>query len=163
MKTPEKILQSRWLRPIAHLFSHPSLWHSNRRSVSRAVAIGLLSAFLVPIGQFAAAAMLALKARANVPIAMAATLVTNPITFPPIYYAAYRTGLHCLTAVGYDFQSRSREADVIGYLSQLVGPTVLGLLIFGVASASTAYLTSRLWFRYRLSSRWSRRFKATHA
>ena len=31
--------------------------------------------------------------RANVPAAVSSTLVSNPLTFAPIYYLAYRTGL----------------------------------------------------------------------
>jgi uncharacterized protein (DUF2062 family) len=30
--------------------------------------------------------------RANVPITIASTLVTNPVTFGPVYYGAYRLG-----------------------------------------------------------------------
>ena len=30
---------------------------------------------------------------ANVPAAVSSTLVSNPLTFAPIYYLAYRTGL----------------------------------------------------------------------
>ena len=38
------------------------------------------------------AAILAIPARANVAIAAACTLVVNPLTIPPMYYAAYRIG-----------------------------------------------------------------------
>jgi uncharacterized protein (DUF2062 family) len=92
MKSREAILRSRWVRPFAHYFAHPSLWHLNRRSVPRGLAVGLFAAFALPVGQFALAALLAIPLRANVPLAAAATLVSNPITFAPIYIGAYKLG-----------------------------------------------------------------------
>ena len=35
---------------------------------------------------------MAVALRANVPTAVASTLVTNPITFPPVYFAAWKVG-----------------------------------------------------------------------
>lgn len=152
MRDRETILRSRWLRPFAHLFSHPSLWHLNRRSVPRALAIGLFAAFALPVGQFALAAFLAVPLRANVPLSAVATLVTNPLTMPPIYYAAYRLGSFLL-------KHSNREADELAKslgsrLLDVSGPTALGLLIFAIVSAATAYIVGAAWWRLRLVKRW---------
>ena len=56
------------------------------------MAVGLFWGLLIPIGQIPFAAATALVLRANVPVAAAATFITNPFTFPPVYYAAWRTG-----------------------------------------------------------------------
>ena len=64
----------------------------NRRSVPRGVALGLFVAVLIPVMHTAIAAILAIPTRANVAIAAAFTLVVNPLTIPPLYYAAYRVG-----------------------------------------------------------------------
>ena len=64
----------------------------NRRSVPRAVALGLFVAVIIPVMHTAIAAILAIPTRANVAIAAAFTLVVNPLTIPPLYYAAYRVG-----------------------------------------------------------------------
>jgi uncharacterized protein len=149
MKTKDEILSSRWVRPIAHRLVHPSLWHMNRRSVSKALAIGLLSAFLFPIGQFVCAALLAIPTRANVSVAAAATLVTNPLTFPPIYYAAYRIG----TWAGLD----AIESAPLRLFASLA----IGMLCMGIALATSGYLISRLYFRIRLVRRWSVRSAAS--
>lgn len=149
MKSREDILASRWIRPVAHRLVHPSLWHLNRRSVSKALAIGLLSAFIVPIGQFICAALLAIPTRANVPVAAAATLVTNPITFPPIYYAAYQLG----AGLG---------LDTIAYTPvRLFAAVAAGMICMGVVLATMGFLASRLYFRIRLSRRWSLRREAS--
>ena len=156
MKSRDDILASRWLRPFAHLFSHPSLWHLNRRSVPRALALGLFAAFILPIGQFLLAALLALVIRANVPLAAATTLVTNPLTFPPIYYAAYRLGSTLLShspgqGAGELAQSFGRQ------LLEVSGPTALGLVIFAFVGAATGYAIGSLWWRLKLVQRWQNR------
>ncbi|MDQ3483713.1 MAG: DUF2062 domain-containing protein [Pseudomonadota bacterium] len=146
-------MASRWMRPIAHLFSHPTLWHLNRRSVPRALALGLFSAFILPVGQFALAALLALVIRANVPLAAATTLVTNPLTFPPIYYGAYKLGALLL---------RQQSSDSAGELARsfgekvldVSGPTALGLLIFAIVGAAVGYTLGAMWWRLRLVQRW---------
>lgn len=145
MKSREEILASRWLRPFAHRLAHPSLWHVNRRSASKALAIGLLSAFIIPIGQFACAALLAIPTRANVPIAAAATLVTNPLTFAPIYYAAYRLS----SLFGF-------EAGATHPLQLIAGVTV-AMACLGVLFAAIGFLAARVYFRWRLVRRWSSR------
>src|SRR5215213_1024863 len=80
------------LRPFARQLSQPNLWHFNHRSVSRGVALGLGIGVLIPVMHIVIASLLAIPARANVMIAAAFTLVVNPLTIPPLYYAAYRVG-----------------------------------------------------------------------
>lgn len=153
MTQRDKILRSRWLRPFAHLFSHPSLWHLNQRSVPRALALGLFAAFILPVGQFALAALLAVAVRANVPLAAAATLVTNPLTFPPIYFGAYKLG----SAVLGSGRADGLANDLGSKLLDVSGPTALGLLIFAIAGAATGFIVGTLWWRFKLVRRWKRR------
>jgi uncharacterized protein (DUF2062 family) len=156
MRDREAILASRWLKPFAHLFAHPALWHLNRRSVPRALAIGFFTAFIIPLGQFALAALVAVAMRANVPLAAAATLITNPLTFPPIYFAAYHVGFLLLPTA---------PAEAVGEVAQglgstlldVSGPTALGLLIFAVVSAVLGHAAGALWWRARLLRRWRQR------
>lgn len=149
------ILANRWLKPFAHLFAHPTLWHLNRRSVPRALAIGFFTAFIIPVGQFALAALVAVAMRANVPLAAAATLISNPLTFPPIYYAAYKVGFFLLpdTSAGVGDVAQSLGAMLL----DVSGPTALGLLIFAIVSAVVGYLAGAIWWRISLLRRWRRR------
>ena len=156
MKSREEILKSRWVRPFAHLFAHPSLWHLNRRSVPRALAIGLFAAFILPLGQFALAALLALPLRANVPLAAATTLVTNPLTFPPIYYAAYKVGTLVLSYPSGDGAGELARGLGEQFLD-VSGPTALGLLIFAIVGSSLGYLVGSAFWRLRLVERWKGR------
>ncbi|MEN3951029.1 DUF2062 domain-containing protein [Iodidimonas sp. SYSU 1G8] len=88
----ERLRSSRWLRWLGPALHHRRLWHLSRRGVALGVAIGMFFGLLIPFGQIAAAAVLALALRANLPAAVAATLVSNPLTFAPFYYLAYRIG-----------------------------------------------------------------------
>ena len=153
MHQRDKILQSRWLRPFAHLFAHPSLWHLNKRSVPRALALGLFAAFILPVGQFVLAALMALGVRANVPLAAATTFVSNPLTFPPIYIGAYKLGSEVLGSG----PASSVATDLGSQLLDVSGPTALGLLIFALVGAGLGYALGTLWWRLRLVRRWNRR------
>ncbi len=63
-----------------------------RHAVARGVAIGFFCAFLVPVAQLPIAALSAFALRANPWVSASATLVSNPLTYAPIYYAAFRIG-----------------------------------------------------------------------
>src|SRR5215218_3673713 len=84
----ETVHRNRLLRPFARQLSQPNLWHLNHRSVARGVALGLGVGVLIPVMHIVVASLLAIPARANVMIAAAFTLVVNPLTIPPLYYAA---------------------------------------------------------------------------
>jgi uncharacterized protein len=84
----ERLLASRCLGPFVHHLEDERLWQLTRHSVARAVAIGLFYGLMLPFGQFLFAVVTAIVLRANVALSAAFTLVTNPFTFPPIYWAA---------------------------------------------------------------------------
>src|SRR5262245_420160 len=70
------------VRPVAHLLLQPALWRFTRRSVPRAVGVGFFVGILVliPGVQPVAAAFSAIPVRANVPLTVAVTFLTNPLT-----------------------------------------------------------------------------------
>lgn len=88
----EKLLASRWLRWLAPWLGHSALWHWSRRGVALGVALGVFFGLLIPLAQIPATALAAIVLRANLPAAAASTLITNPVTFGPLYFAAYRLG-----------------------------------------------------------------------
>ena len=79
-----------WIGPAIY---HPRLWHLNRQGVALGLSIGLFFGFLVPVFQIPFAAMFAVWLRANILVAVCSTLVSNPFTYAPIWFFAYRLGL----------------------------------------------------------------------
>jgi uncharacterized protein (DUF2062 family) len=164
----DAILENRWIRPFAHRLGHPSLWHLNRRSVSRGVALGLVAGFLIPVGQIVAAALAALSVRANIVVAATATLVTNPLTFPPIYYAAYRVGQFLM---GTDSARGLTEDQVLALaesatsasgttswsVANVLLPLAIGLLVFAIVSGVVGFFVARLFWTLRVQGKWRRR------
>jgi uncharacterized protein (DUF2062 family) len=88
----QELEANRWLGVLAPYLADPKLWHWSRRGVAAGVATGLFIGLLIPVAQILLAAFAAVVLRANIPAAAAATLITNPLTVPPIYYAAYQLG-----------------------------------------------------------------------
>ncbi len=160
MPTPEEIAASRIMRPIAHRVLHPSLWHMNRRSVARGVACGMFWGFAVPFMQAFFAALSAVYARGNVPVAALCTFISNPFTTGPIVYAAYKMGCALLAPA----QARSLDAPPLQWFEQAAkwigdfgAPTFLGLLVFGAATAAISYVAVQIVWRQRTVAKWRRR------
>jgi len=74
------------------LLRRPRLWRWSRRGVALGVALGIFFGLLIPVAQIPLSVGAAVLLRANVPAAAVSTLVTNPLTFGPLYYAAYKLG-----------------------------------------------------------------------
>ncbi|MDD5404664.1 MAG: DUF2062 domain-containing protein [Sulfuricella sp.] len=87
----EVLLANRWLRWLAPWLGHPKLWHWSRRGVALGVALGVFFGLLIPLAQIPLTAA-AVVLRANLPAAAASTLISNPVTFAPLYYTAYHLG-----------------------------------------------------------------------
>lgn len=92
LPSPQSIHGNRWLRWIGPALHHPRLWRFSRRGLALGVALGLFFGLLVPVAQIPLSAGAAVLLRANLPAAVACTLVTNPVTFGPVYYGAWQLG-----------------------------------------------------------------------
>jgi uncharacterized protein (DUF2062 family) len=90
--TPETLVRQRWLRWLGPSIAHPGLWSANRHAIALGLAIGMFFGLLIPIAQMPLSAAAAVLLRANLPTAVVSTLVTNPVTVAPLYYAAWRLG-----------------------------------------------------------------------
>lgn len=161
--TQDSLERNRLLKPFARHLGQPALWRFNRRSVPRAVALGLFVGVIIPVMHTAIAALLAIPVRANIAITAMLTLVVNPLTIPPIYYAAYRLGSWELHHDAQIINPVTAER-VSGDLSQIMfwihhasGPIAVGVLTIAFASAVLGYLISAVLWRYRLANRWRRR------
>lgn len=163
----------RWLRP---LLQRPWLWHLTRRSVAAGAAIGVFFGLLIPVLQILAAGAAAVLLRANLPVAAAATLVSNPVTYVPIWVAAYQTGAALLgdatdasltraQATALAEHLEASDGDTSTWTQRVLGigkPLMLGLALFATAGAVIAWTAVHLlWIaavalrRRRRRARWA--------
>jgi uncharacterized protein (DUF2062 family) len=156
LPTRESIHRSRLLRPLAPHLAHSSLWRLNRRSVPRGVALGLFVGILIPVMHTAIAAVLAIPTRANIVIAAAFTLVVNPLTIPPLYYAAYRVGNwelhHDAPLVNPAAAERfsGELSRLLFWIHEASGPIAVGVLSIAVAAALIGYFGASVVWTSRL-------------
>lgn len=92
LPTPEKLRENRLIAMFAPFLADPRLWQVNRNSLGRAVYVGVLAAFFPLPGQMPLAIIGALLVRANIPMAVALTWITNPLTAIPVFWLAYSLG-----------------------------------------------------------------------
>lgn len=149
---PETLVKQRGLRWLGPLLTRSGLWHFGRREVAAGAAIGVFFGFLVPVLQILLAALVAVMLRANLPVAAAATLVSNPVTYLPIGIAAYKTGGALL---GDEIDEQQAAAALGGgdarpwldRIAAIARPLALGLAIFAVAGAAIAWVAVTLGWR----------------
>lgn len=174
LPTRESLHDNRWLRWLGPALHHPRLWHMSRKGIAMGLALGVFFGLLIPVAQIPFSATMAVILRANLPMAVASTLVTNPVTFGPVYYGAYKLGKFVLREGALSAeevaevlaQTQPEEANKgLGFwervktwwvhLGRVGKPLLVGLGIVATATGLAAYfLVSGLW---ALKIRWSRR------
>jgi len=117
----------------------------NRRSVTRAIAIGLFWAFIpMPMQMLAVIATTPLL-KFNVPIAISMVWLSNPFTMPPMYYVEYLTGNFILGLEGI------REIELtVAWFKENIGdifvPLYVGTAFYSIVVTGIVYLVlNRLW------------------
>jgi uncharacterized protein (DUF2062 family) len=163
MPSHDKIKNHKQLQIFGSLLNDPCLWHFNRRSVSGAFAVGLICAFIPIPFQMVIAAAVAITVRVNLPLSVALVWVSNPITMPPLFYAAYKLGALVLGQEPHDFIFELSFNWLLTELGLIWQPFLLGCFIFGVLSAFISYTSVRyLWGRHIIKE-WENRKKKRQA
>lgn len=144
-------------RMFGSLLHEANLWHLNRSSVVRAVAVGLLAAFVPVPGQMVLAAAGAIVVRCNLPVAMAMVWVSNPLTMGPLFYITYATGARILGLPRRNIEFEMSLDWLSTQLASVWEPLLLGCLVVGVTTAALgAALVSLLW-RVHVGRSWQAR------
>lgn len=137
-----------WLRPVASRLLHPQLWRFQHEAVARGVAVGTFWAFVIPFAQVVVAAAHCTWWRANIPVAAAMTMVTNPLTIGFWLWLAYQTGALILgQPMG---QPTPSGVGAPSWLAEFGWPTVLGMGVFAIGGAALGYVSVKLIWRLRV-------------
>jgi uncharacterized protein len=161
----ETVLNYRFIKPFASYLGHASLWHFNRRSVSRGVGIGLLFAFIVPVAQIFIAAIAAVPARANLAVTILMTTITNPLTVGLMAPLAHRVGRWIIGSdaplnlpkrpIGtswWDWITNQYYWEALA--DMLVGPWAIGMAVIGIVTGLLGYMLSNFMYaRYLRAKR----------
>ncbi|MCA1925837.1 MAG: DUF2062 domain-containing protein [Thiobacillus sp.] len=160
MPDPDTLRRHRALRWLGPRLQHPRLWHVNRRGIAMGIAVGTFFGLLIPVAQILFAALAALLLRANMAAAVGSTLITNPFTFAPVYYAAYHLGAWMLgegvTQRG-EAELASAAAETATGLAlwmdrvgSVGAPLALGLLTLAVTLSVAIYFVIHWVWRLRV-------------
>jgi len=152
---PESLKSHKHLGWLSKHLHDASLWNFNRRSISKAFAVGLFCAFIPVPFQMLLAAPAAVIFSANLPLSVALVWITNPFTMAPIYYACYKLGAWILgVGIEQDFiMSLEYVWEVFGLIWQ---PFLLGCLVVSAVSAFIGYWAIQFIYRFKAYKRVNR-------
>ena len=156
----ESLEQNRWLRPVAHHLLRSELWRFNRRSVPRGIALGFFTGIAVPFAHTPIAMLIAVGLRANVPVAAAATWISNPFTWVLMFPVAYRIGrflIHVDVATGLGplpgVVVESGSHHMLHRLAGAGAQIAAGLAVEAVVVSALGYALATLLWRLRVARR----------
>ncbi|MDE1166393.1 MAG: DUF2062 domain-containing protein [Pseudomonas sp.] len=162
MPNPASIREHKSLRFFGRLLHDPNLWHLNRHSVARAMAVGLFAAFMPMPLQMLLAAALAIMVRGNMPISVSLVWLTNPFTMAPIFFVTYSLGAWLLGTPPRSLPDDLTWEWVSGQLSTLWQPFVLGSVVMGVVMGVAGYAMTMGYWRWWVGRQWRNRREHRH-
>lgn len=165
----DQITDHPWVQRYAPRLAEPDLWHLNRRSSARAVAIGLFSGLIPGPLQVIGAVGLSILFRAHFPLAAITTLYTNPVTIVPLYLLAYQYGGLFIEPRGGGAMhppafawSPDYVLQFIDWMGALGRPLALGLALLALTLAAVGWLAVRISWRCHTVWAWRRRARLRH-
>lgn len=148
------IKEHKHLKIFGTLLHNQNLWHLNRRSFAGAIAAGLFIAFIPVPAQMLIAAATAIILHVNLPVSVATVWVSNPITMPPLFYAAYGVGASLM-----DIPASPEDIDfsfvmLLDNLGTSWKPFLLGCLVLGSSLSAIGYVLARSVWRWFVIRKW---------
>lgn len=167
---PERVARSRLMQRLGPWAIDQRLWYVNRRTIARGLAIGVFFGLLLPTAQMPLAVVVSIFLRGNLAAAIAGTLVSNPITFLPIYLVAYRLGATILQTPADERWTAALHADAHGLMEHMQSwwaavtaagpPLAMGLVVLACITAILVYALVDIVWRTSARSRYRRRSAA---
>jgi uncharacterized protein (DUF2062 family) len=157
MPDPASIREHRSLRFLGRLLHDQNLWQLNRRSVSRAMAVGLFAAFIPIPMQMLLAASLAIMVRGHLPIAAGLVWITNPLTMPPVFYCTYQLGAWLLNTPPRHLPDSLTLEWISSQLGSMWQPFLLGSVLTALLMGALGYGLTQGYWRWWVNRQWKRR------
>jgi uncharacterized protein (DUF2062 family) len=157
LPNPESIKNNKSLAFLGPIIHDPNLWHLNRHSVTKAFAIGLFWAAIPMPLQMLAAALCAVKFKANLPLAVALVWISNPITMPPIFYSEYLLGAWILDLPQSPFEYELSLSWLKEKLYEIGIPLYFGSFITGLIASLLGYFIISVAWKRSIVKKWHKR------
>lgn len=157
MPDPHTIREHKSLQMFGSLLHDPNLWHFNRKSISKAFAVGLFCMMMPVPFQMALAAGVAILVRSNLPISVALVWISNPVTIPPIFYFAYKVGAWVLQTPEVEFSFELSMDWLLNGMSAIWVPFLFGCVFLGAIFSLLGYIGIRLLWRWSVVKKFEQR------
>lgn len=158
LPSPNRLKNIKSLNFLGEVLGDPNLWHINRRSLARAAFIGVFVGLLPMPMQMALAAVLAVRFRCNLPLAVVLVWLSNPLTYVPIFYFTYRVGAWML-----GMPARPPHGiDMAWFVQQLV-PLWVGSVTCALLGGLLSYAAVHLFWRLSIVRSWRLRARRRRA
>lgn len=129
-----------WWQALTRPVSNRALWIPCRDTVAMGLAIGSFFSMMLMPFQGIAAAVLAIRFRANVPFAVAACFLSNPVTTPAILWGQFVLGDWLRKTVGVPMPHFLSQVEFHAPVGQLNAASfLLGMITSGLLAALAAY------------------------
>lgn len=154
---PQLVRSNPALRFLGTLLHDPNLFHLNRHSVSVAFFVGLFVAFLPIPMQIPLAALGALLLRCNLPISVALVWISNPLTFPFIFFVCYKFGARILQLPERQFHFELSFQWLQSEFLIIWQPLLLGCVLASLFFSCAGYIAIQWTWRWHVVKRWEKR------
>ena len=159
---PHALLQ-RWpMRVFGERLADPKLWTLTRRGVCAGFGAGLSICFVPLPVHTLLAVLVGVTWRINIPAIIATTLLMNPLTMVPVFYAAYRIGAVVVGApAGHHFGFQLSWDWLQHGLGPLWRPFLVGCLLCSVTCGVGGWLSLEFLWRWHVLHRRQRGYNAS--
>ncbi len=157
MPDSQKIRDHKHLQCFGKLLHDRALWHLNRHTVAKALFAGMICAFIPVPFQMVLAAGFAILIHANLPISVVLVWLTNPLTMPPMFYAAYKIGAWAMNLPEQPFEFEL-SLEWLGHgMLAIWQPFLLGCAILGIVGGVIGYCAIQIGWRWIVARKWKQR------
>lgn len=137
----KRLEQSRAYHMFGTTLFKKELWSFKGEALARGLGLGLFVAFTPTIGfQMIIVCVLILFIPGNLPIALAASWVTNVFTAGPVYFFEYRFGQWLIEITGAVPYQPIQNAPAISGLYDIAGAMWLGSLVISLVAGFGGYI-----------------------
>lgn len=157
MPDPHTIREHKSLQMFGTLLHDPNLWHFNRKSISKAFAVGLFCMMMPVPFQMALAAGVAILVRSNLPVSVVLVWISNPVTIPPIFYFAYKFGAWVLQTPEVEFSFELSMDWLLNGMSAIWVPFLFGCVFLGAIFSLLGFVGIRLLWRWSVVKKFEQR------